>query len=103
LGGVLTFVIITFVRGLPELANQLSTSVDTIVTWLTTGPLQLSEQQLRGIQDEVVATLNANQSSITVGALTTAATIGQMVTELLLVVFVLIFFLYGGQGIWQFL
>jgi predicted PurR-regulated permease PerM len=96
-------VIITFIRGLPELGNQLSTSVDTIVTWLTTGPLQLSEQQLRGVQDEVLATLSANQSSITVGALTTAATIGQMVTELLLVVFTLIFFLHGGRGIWEFL
>jgi predicted PurR-regulated permease PerM len=103
LGGVLTFVIITFIRGLPELGNQLSTSVDAIVTWLTTGPLQLSEQQLRGVQDEVLATLSANQSSITVGALTTAATIGQMVTELLLVVFTLIFFLHGGRGIWEFL
>jgi putative heme transporter len=103
LGGVLTFVIITFIRGLPELGNQLSTSIDTILTWLTTGPLQLSDQQLRGIQDEMLATLSANQSSITLGALTTAATIGQTVTELLLVVFTLIFFLHGGQGIWQFL
>jgi predicted PurR-regulated permease PerM len=103
LGGVLTFVIITFVRGLPELGNQLSTSVDTIVTWLATGPLQVSEQQLRGVQDEVLATLSANQSSITLGALSTAVTIGHLVTELLLVVFVLIFFLHGGRGIWEFL
>jgi predicted PurR-regulated permease PerM len=103
LGGVLTFVIITFIRGLPELGDQLSTSIDTIVTWLTTGPLQLSDEQLRGVQDEVLATLSANQSSITIGALTTAATIGETVTELLLVVFTLIFFLHSGQGIWQFL
>jgi putative heme transporter len=96
-------VIITFVRGIPALGNQLSASVDAIVTWLTTGPLQLSEQQLRGVQDEVLATLSANQSSITVGALTTAATIGEMVTELLLVMFTLIFFLHGGHGIWEFL
>jgi predicted PurR-regulated permease PerM len=51
----------------------------------------------------VLATLSANQSSITVGALTTAATIGEMVTELLLVLFTLIFFLHDGPGIWQFL
>jgi predicted PurR-regulated permease PerM len=98
LGGVLTFVIITFIRGLPELGNQLSTSIDTIVTWLTTGPLQLSDQQLRGVQDEMLATLSANQSSITVGALTPAATIGETVAELLLVVFTLIFFLHGGKA-----
>ena len=31
LGGVLTFVVVTFVRGVPALAAQLSASVDTVV------------------------------------------------------------------------
>ena len=66
LGGVLTFVVITFVRGVPALAAQLSTSVNTIVNWLTTGPLQLSARQLAGLQTQVLDTLSANQSTITV-------------------------------------
>ncbi|HSK98001.1 MAG TPA: AI-2E family transporter [Euzebyales bacterium] len=103
LGGVLTFVVATFVRGVPALAAQISTSVATIANWLTTGPLQLSAEQLSGVQAQVLATLNANQSAITSGALTTAATLGETVTQMLLVVFVLIFFLHGGPGIWQFL
>ena len=103
LGGVLTFVIVTFVRGVPALVTELSTSVDTIVGWLTTGPLQLSAQQLSGVQDQVLATLTANQASITAGAITTAGTIGEVVGEMLLVVFILIFFLHDGMGIWQFL
>ena len=103
LGGVLTFVVITFVRGVPALATQLSTSVTTIVTWLTDGPLQLSAAQLSGVQTQVLDTLSANQSAITAGALTTAATIGEILTETLLVLFTLIFFLHGGAGIWQFL
>jgi predicted PurR-regulated permease PerM len=103
LGGVLTFVVITFVRGVPALATQLATSVNTIVGWLTTGPLQLSTEQLSGVQAQVLTTLSANQSAITAGALTTAATIGEIVTETLLVLFTLVFFLHGGPGIWQFL
>jgi predicted PurR-regulated permease PerM len=103
LGGVLTFVVVTFVRGVPALAAQLSASVDTVAGWLTTGPLQLSATQLAGIQAQVLSTLSANQASITSGALTTAATLGETVTEMLLVVFVLIFLLHGGAGIWQFL
>jgi hypothetical protein len=35
--------------------------------------------------------------------LTTTATVGQTVTEMLLVLFTLIFFLHGSGGIWQFL
>jgi predicted PurR-regulated permease PerM len=103
LGGVLTFVIVTFVRGVPALAAQLSSSVDAIVGWLSTGPLHLSAEQLSGVQTQALDTLNANQSAITAGALTTAATIGETVTETLLALFTLIFFLHGGPGIWQFL
>ncbi len=103
LGGVLTFVVRTFVSGVPELGSQLSSSIDTIVGWLTTGPLQLSEQQLRGVQEELLSTLSANQAAITAGALTTAATVGEILTEALLVVFILIFFLSGGSSIWEFL
>jgi predicted PurR-regulated permease PerM len=102
-GGVLTFVVVTFVRGVPDLATQLTASVDAVVDWLTHGPLQLSEQQLRGAQDQLLATLSANQAAITAGALTTAAAVGEIVTETLLVVFTLIFFLQGGAGIWRFL
>jgi predicted PurR-regulated permease PerM len=103
LAGALAFVVVTFVRGVPALAAQLSASIETIVGWLTTGPLQLSAQQLAGVQTRVLATLNANQSAITSSALTTAASIGEILTQTLLVVFVLIFFLHNGSGIWQFL
>jgi predicted PurR-regulated permease PerM len=102
-GGVLTFVVVTFVRGVPALGSQLSASVDAVVSWLSNGPLHLSEEQLRGAQDQLIAAVGNNQATITAGALTTAATIGEVVTETLLVAFTLIFFLHGGAGIWQFL
>lgn len=104
LGGVLTFVVITFVDGLPALGAQLSASLDAIVTWLSrTGPLHLSEQQLREAQASVLSTVRDNQGTITAGALTTAITIGEVLTESLLVLFALAFFLHGGQAIWRFL
>jgi predicted PurR-regulated permease PerM len=102
-GGVLTFVVVTFVRGVPALAAQLSASVDTVAGWLATGPLQLSTAQLADAQTQILATLSANQAAITSGALTTAATLGETLTQMLLVVFVLIFLVHGGAGIWQFL
>ena len=103
LGGVLTFVVVTFVRGVPELGSQLTASINDIANWLRNGPLNLSDNQLNNFQTEVLNTLSANQSSITAGALTTAATVGETLTEILLVVFTLIFFLHNGMGIWQFL
>lgn len=102
LGGVLTFVIIMFINGLPALQIQLSASIVRIVGWLTTGPLHLSHAQLQTVRDRLLAALNANQAGITAGALTTATTISKTFAQILLVLFTLIFFLYDGAGIWQF-
>lgn len=102
IGGMLTFVVITFIRGLPALRVQLATSIDAIVTWLSTGPLHLSDEQLQGFRDDLIALLNANQTGITAGALTTATHIGEVLAQGLLVLFTLIFFLYDGVRIWRF-
>jgi putative heme transporter len=94
---------VTFVNGLPDLAAQLARSIDAISGWLVNGPLQLSETQLRDFADRIVKTLQDNQSGITTGAITTAATVGETLAEMLLVLFALAFLLYDGPRIWQFL
>ncbi|WP_189157484.1 AI-2E family transporter [Lentzea pudingi] len=102
LGGVLTFVISEFSRGLPELQTQVAASLDTIQTWLKDGPAHLSDAQLQNYVNEIVKTIKENQAEITSGALTTAATLGELLTGLLLALFTLIFFLHDGDGIWRF-
>ncbi|RKT51786.1 putative PurR-regulated permease PerM [Saccharothrix australiensis] len=101
-GGVLTFVITEFSNGLPELQKQVSASLDTIRGWLRDG-LHLSDLQLQQYLDRVLQTVKENQAEITSGALTTAATVGELLTGLLLALFTLIFFLHDGDGIWRFL
>jgi len=102
LGGVLTFVISEFSRGLPELQTQVSASLDTIQRWLKDGPAHLSDQQLQNYLNDIVKTIKDNQAEITSSALTTAATLGEALTGLLLALFTLIFFLHDGDGIWRF-
>jgi predicted PurR-regulated permease PerM len=102
LGGVLTFVISEFSRGLPELQTQVGASLDTIQRWLKDGPAHLSDQQLQNYLNDIVKTIKENQAEITSGALTTAATVGEALTGLLLALFTLIFFLHDGDGIWRF-
>jgi len=103
LGGLLTFVVITFTNGLPELQSQVSDSLEQIRTWLTDGPLHLEAEQITAFINDTIDTIQENQAAITEGALTTATTIGEILTGFLLTVFVLIFFLYDGPGIWQFM
>lgn len=100
LGAVLTFVVRAFITGLPELVEQLAASVDAVTRWVAGLGLGY---QMNTARDQLIGILDANQSTITAGALTTAATVGQLLTEFLLVIFVLIFFLHSGESIWEFL
>jgi predicted PurR-regulated permease PerM len=101
-GGLLTFVIIQFVDGLPDLQHQVTESLNGIKEWLKQGPLHIRQEQITTFLNNIIDTIQENQSAITQGAITTAATIGEILTGLLLTVFVLIFFLYDGGGIWTF-
>ncbi|MEV0072037.1 MULTISPECIES: AI-2E family transporter [unclassified Amycolatopsis] len=102
-GGVVTFVVITVTAGMPELIAQIARTVDELRTWLRTGPLHLSQGQIDSMLAQLTTTLSENQSAIASGALSTAVTVGELVTEFLLMVFCLIFFLAQGGKIWTFL
>jgi predicted PurR-regulated permease PerM len=103
IAGLLTFVVANFVDSLPALRDQLSRSIGTITDWLSNGPLHMSDDQLRDFSGRLIKALTDSEGSVTSGAITTATTIGEALAQMLLVLFVLIFFLYDGGGIWGFL
>ncbi|MDR7167940.1 putative PurR-regulated permease PerM [Nocardia kruczakiae] len=102
LAGIFTFVIEQFITGVPQLTDEFKTSIHTVQDWLINGPLHLSNDQIRNGGNTIIKTLEANQDSLTSGALTTAAAIGEFLTGAFLTLFILIFFLYGGDQIWNF-
>ena len=71
-------------------------------TWLIEGPAHLSKDQITNAGNSAIEALRNNQAKLTSGALSTAATVTEIVTGALLVLFTLIFFLHGGRNIWQF-
>jgi predicted PurR-regulated permease PerM len=103
LGVLLTFVVRTVVGGVPQLGSSLGQSINELSGWLANGPLHISAEQLQAVQGQLQTFLQENVGGITAATLTTAATIGEVLTEFLLVVFTLIFFLHGGDEIWRFL
>jgi predicted PurR-regulated permease PerM len=102
LGGILTFVVSQFISGLPDLTEQVTRSIDTTRKWLIEGPAHLRSEQITNAGNAAVQALHNNQAKLTSGALSTAATITELVTAAVLVLFTLIFFLYGGRNIWQY-
>ncbi|MGV0635721.1 AI-2E family transporter [Mycolicibacillus trivialis] len=102
ISGILAFVISQFIEGVPGLVVQVTQVVDSSRAWLVNGPLHLSAEQMDKLRDTVTQALQTNQSALTSGALSTAGTITEIVTGAFVVLFTMIFFLYGGRNIWQF-
>jgi putative heme transporter len=101
-GGILAFVITQFADGIPQLADQVTRSIDTSRRWLINGPLHLRPDQINHFGDTAIQTIRDHQQELTSGALSTAGTVTEVVTGALLALFTLIFLLVGGRNIWQF-
>lgn len=103
IGGLLSFVVNTFIGGFAQLQQQLTASLTSIQQFLARPPFNLSSEQLRNIPAQIGQAITDNQANLTSGALTTAATITEVGAGLALTIFTLIFFLYDGRRIWTFL
>ncbi|GAY18786.1 AI-2E family transporter [Mycobacterium sp. shizuoka-1] len=101
-GGILTFVVSQFVSGLPGLVEQVTHSIDNLRGWLIEGPAHLSREQIDNAGNTAIKALRDNQEKLTTGALSTAATLTEIITGALLVLFTLIFLLHGGRNIYAF-
>jgi len=103
IAGTLTLVISQFVNSLPALTAKAQSGVLKIQDWLKHGPLHLSDQQLTSSLDTVQNWIKTHQSTLTTGAVTTAATALDVLASMFLVLFTTFFFLRDGRSIWRFL
>ena len=101
-GGIMTFVVSQFVSGLPSLVEQVTRSIDSLRSWLIEGPAHLSREQIDNAGNTAIKALRDNQEKLTTGALSTAATLTEIITGAFLVLFTLIFLLHGGRNIYGF-
>ncbi len=101
--GVVTVVVEQFVAGSADLADRVSGGLDKLQTWLVTGPLKLSQTQIDSATAAAKKAVLSNRDSLTSGALTTAGSVGRLLTGLVLALFILFFFLRDGEKIWAWL
>jgi putative heme transporter len=101
--GTLTLVISQFIDGVGELTQKTSDGIRQIQEWAKTGPLHLSDAQLNQAIDNGQAWINSNTSQLTSTGIATAATLFEVVTGMLLVLFSTFFFLRDGRKIWRFI
>ncbi|GIF11125.1 AI-2E family transporter [Actinoplanes teichomyceticus] len=101
--GTLTLVVNQFIDGVPQLTERASAGVRQIQDWAQTGPLHLSDQEVDRAIDSAQNWVNENTSQLTSTGLATAATVFELLTGLLLVLFATFFFLRDGRRIWRFI
>ncbi|WP_170324003.1 AI-2E family transporter [Cryptosporangium phraense] len=101
--GTLALVVQAFINGLADLTDQVSQALNEGRDWLLSGPLHVSQDQIDQYVNKAQTWLSDNQSSLTSGALSTATTLGEVVTGFFLVLFSTFFFLKDGSQIWRFL
>ncbi|MEV6636804.1 AI-2E family transporter [Actinoplanes sp. NPDC051470] len=101
--GGLSLIIRTFINQLDSLSTQVGDGINEVQKWLSQGPLHISNAQLGQYVDRIRDAITQNQGTLTSGALSTATTLGELVTGFFLVLFTLFFFLRDGGQIWNFL
>ena len=101
--GTLTLVTTQFVNGLPQLTEGATAGIRTIQEWAKTGPLHLSDDQVNQAIDNAQSWINSNTASLTSTGIATAATVFEVLTGAILVLFSTFFFLRDGRKIWRFI
>ncbi|WP_456237622.1 AI-2E family transporter [Actinoplanes oryzae] len=101
--GTLTAVVTQFIDGLPQLTASATKGIRQIQDWARTGPLHLSDAQVDQAIDSAQEWVNSNTSSLTATGFATAATVFELLTGAVLVLFATFFFLRDGRKIWRFL
>ena len=101
--GGLALIVQTFISQFDTLSGQVADGIGEVQRWLANGPLHVSQTQLSDGLDRLRESLTANQDRLTSGALSTATTLGEVLTGFFLALFTLFFFLRDGRQIWTFL
>lgn len=101
--GGLGLIVRTFINQLDDLSDQVGDGIDEVQRWLAQGPLHLTDAQLGDYVERLQKAITENQGAVTSGALSTATTLGEVVTGFFLVLFTLFFLLRDGGQIWSFL
>lgn len=87
-------------NGFTELSDQAREGFRELTGWLSSGPLDLSTDQIDRYVDQAQAQVSDNASSLVAGALTVGTTVGHVAAGALITLFCTFFFLLDGRQVW---
>lgn len=102
-GGLLTLIISQIASQSDELGQRAMEGFQQLMTWLNSGPLQISQEQMDGWIKQLTDYLRHQQATIARYATTGAGAVGNFLAGLILALFAMFFMLYDGPRIWNWL
>jgi predicted PurR-regulated permease PerM len=100
--GIITLVVERFTAGFSDLAAQVSQGLEEVQTFVVR-TFPITRNQLEDAVTQAQDFLVGNQEELATGAITTATTVGEVFTGIVLALFTLFFFLKDGRSIWLWL
>ena len=97
--GIVTLVVEEFAAGYDDLAAQVDEGLSQVQDWITS-TFPVTDGQISDAIDSTSKAIVDNRDTLTSGALTTAATVGEVLTGALLTLFTLFFLLMDGRQVW---
>ena len=101
IAGLITVIIITVRRGLPDLVETTQVKYEDFVQFLAAPPLNLSEKDITDYVDDAVKALQSDGGALLTGALSVGSTAGHVLAGALIALFVTLFILIDGRGMWK--
>lgn len=100
-GGIVTVAVVGVQSQFDELAKSVSTGIDEIIAFIEDGPLPIDQQQIDDAREAIIDFATSSQFGS--GALAGVSTVIEVITGIVLGLFVLFFFTKDGPMIWAFL
>ena len=101
IAGLITAIVITVRRGLPDLIDTTQVKYEEFVDFLAAPPLNLSQKDITDYVDGVVAGFQSDGGSLLTGALSVGSTAGHVIAGALIALFVTLFILIDGRSMWS--
>lgn len=102
LGGLITVVILGAANQAPQLGDEINRLIPHVKSRLETGPFHVDARTVNNFSQTLTKTVSTHSSQVASTAVATGKTVVEVITGFVLAIFVTIFLLYDGEGIWEF-
>ncbi len=98
---LVTLVVLTIRSGLDDISRRTAQAYSDFLRYLSTSPFGVSEVDVRHAIEQGTRWLEQNSGTVLTGALSGASRLGDVGVGLVLTLFITLFFLIDGAGIWR--